>query len=55
MTAHRARALEVGLLSGGCGQDEFERADAYRVYQDLADMLRQLDEAGCGSQTNCLW
>jgi len=36
----------VGLLSGGYGQDELERAGAYRVYQDPADLLRHLDEVG---------
>ena len=41
-----ARALGVGLLSGGYGQDELERAGAYRVYQDPADLLRHLDEVG---------
>jgi HAD superfamily hydrolase (TIGR01549 family) len=46
LAARRARALGVGLLSGGYGQDELERAGAYRVYQDPADLLRHLDEAG---------
>jgi len=34
------------LLSGGDGQEELERAGAYRVYQDPADLLRHLDEVG---------
>jgi HAD superfamily hydrolase (TIGR01509 family) len=46
LAAQRARALSVGLLSGGYGEDELERAGAYRVYQDPADMLRHLDEVG---------
>jgi HAD superfamily hydrolase (TIGR01509 family) len=46
LAAHRARALGVGLLSGGYGQEELERAGAYRVYQDPADLLRHLDEVG---------
>jgi HAD superfamily hydrolase (TIGR01509 family) len=46
LAARRARALGVGLLSGGYGQEELERAGAYRVYQDPADMLRHLDEVG---------
>ena len=46
LAARRARALGVGVLSGGYGQDELERAGAYRVYQDPADMLRHLDELG---------
>ncbi len=46
LAAQRARALGIGLLSGGYGQDELERADAYRVYQDPADLLEHLDEVG---------
>jgi HAD superfamily hydrolase (TIGR01509 family) len=46
LAARRARALSVGLLSGGYGQDELERAGAYRVYQDPADLLSHLDEVG---------
>jgi HAD superfamily hydrolase (TIGR01509 family) len=46
LAARRARALGVGLLSGGYGEDELVRAGAYRVYQDPADLLRHLDEVG---------
>jgi HAD superfamily hydrolase (TIGR01509 family) len=46
LAARRAQALGVGLLSGGYGQDELERAGAYRVYQDPADLLSHLDEVG---------
>ena len=46
LAARRARALAVGLLSGGYGQEELERAGAYRVYQDPADLLQHLDEVG---------
>jgi HAD superfamily hydrolase (TIGR01509 family) len=46
LAARRANALGVGLLSGGYGQDELERAGAYRVYQDPADLLQHLDEVG---------
>jgi len=46
LAARRARALGVGLLSGGYGEEELERAGAYRVYQDPADLLRHLDEVG---------
>jgi HAD superfamily hydrolase (TIGR01549 family) len=51
LAARRARALGVGLLSGGYGQDELERAGAYRVYQDPADLLpppRRSRSAGGG-------
>jgi len=46
LAARRARALGVGLLSGGYGQDELERAGAYRVYEDPADLLRHVYEVG---------
>ncbi len=46
LAARRARALGVGLLSGGYGEDELERAGAYRVYADPADLLAHLDEVG---------
>jgi len=46
LAARRARALGVGLMSGGYGQEELERAGAYRVYQDPADLLAHLDEVG---------
>jgi len=46
LAARRARALGVALLSGGYGQSELERAGAYRVYEDPADLLRHLDEVG---------
>jgi HAD superfamily hydrolase (TIGR01549 family) len=46
LAAQRARGLGVGLLSGGYGTDELERAGAYRVYEDPADMLKHLDEIG---------
>jgi HAD superfamily hydrolase (TIGR01509 family) len=46
LAARRARALGVGLLSGGYGSEELERAGAYRVYNDPADLLNHLDEVG---------
>jgi HAD superfamily hydrolase (TIGR01509 family) len=46
LAARRARGLGVGLLSGGYGQDELERAGAIRVYEDPADLQRHLDEIG---------
>jgi HAD superfamily hydrolase (TIGR01549 family) len=46
LAARRARALGVGFLSGGYGQEELERAGAYRVYEDPADLLRHVDEVG---------
>ncbi|HVK51716.1 MAG TPA: HAD family hydrolase [Pseudoxanthomonas sp.] len=44
LAAQRARALGVGLLSGGYGQEELERSGAFRVYEDPADLLRHIDE-----------
>ncbi|HEX5237445.1 MAG TPA: HAD family hydrolase [Sphingomicrobium sp.] len=42
--ASRCGALGIGLLSGGYGEDELERAGAMRVFADPADMLVHLDE-----------
>jgi HAD superfamily hydrolase (TIGR01509 family) len=46
LAARRAGALGVGLLSGGYGREELERAGAYRVYSDPAEMLAHVDELG---------
>ncbi|MDE2183205.1 MAG: HAD family hydrolase [Alphaproteobacteria bacterium] len=46
LAARRCRALGVGLLSGGYGQDELERSGAVRVYEDPRDLLKHLDEVG---------
>jgi HAD superfamily hydrolase (TIGR01509 family) len=46
LAARRAPALGIGLLSGGYGEEELERAGAYRVFEDPADLLRHIDEVG---------
>ena len=46
LAARRAGALGVGLMSGGYGREELERAGAYRVYADPADLLARIDELG---------
>ena len=46
LASRRARALGIGLLSGGYGSEELERAGAYRVYDDPADLLKHIDEVG---------
>jgi HAD superfamily hydrolase (TIGR01549 family) len=51
LAARRARALGVGLLSGGYGEDELARAGAYRVYADPADLLSRLYEVGVRALT----
>ena len=43
LLAARARGAGVGLLGGGCGREELERAGAY---EDPADLLAHLDEVG---------
>jgi HAD superfamily hydrolase (TIGR01509 family) len=48
LAARRARMLSIGLLSGGYGSDELERAGAYRVYRDAAELHVSLDELGVG-------
>ena len=52
LAARRAGGLGVGLLSGGYGREELERAGAYRVYEDPADLLNHLDEVGVRMDAN---
>ncbi|MEW5297495.1 MAG: hypothetical protein WDW36_000701 [Sanguina aurantia] len=44
LAAQRARAIGIGLLAGGYGTTELQQAGALRVYEDPADMLRNIDE-----------
>lgn len=44
LAARRARTLGVGLLSGGYGAEELQKAGAFRVYEEPADLLRHIDE-----------
>jgi len=46
LAARRAGSMGIGLLSGGYGREELERAGAYRVYADPADLLARADEVG---------
>ena len=46
LAGQRARALSIGLLSGGYGREELVVAGAYRVYEDPLDLLVHLDEVG---------
>lgn len=46
LAAVRARALGVGLLSGGYGAEELRQGGAIRVFDDPADLLAHIDEVG---------
>jgi len=46
LAARRARMLGVGVLCGGYSIDELQRAHAFRVYLDPADVHASLDEIG---------
>lgn len=46
LAAVRQSALGVGFLSGGYGQEELERAAAFRIYSDAADMLMHIEQLG---------
>ena len=48
LAARRARALGIGVLTGGYGEDELLQAGAYRVYRDAAELHATLDELGLG-------
>jgi HAD superfamily hydrolase (TIGR01509 family) len=44
LAATRARALGVGLMSGGYGIAELQQSGAFRVYEDPAGLLTHIDE-----------
>ncbi len=46
LAARRARALGIGLLSGGYGREELIYSGAFRVYEDPYDLLEHLYEVG---------
>jgi HAD superfamily hydrolase (TIGR01509 family) len=46
LAAVRARALGVGVLSGGYGAQELRESGAIRVFDDPADLLVHIDEVG---------
>ena len=46
LAARRARAMGIGLLSGGYGREELFYAGAFRVYEDPLDLLAHVDEVG---------
>ncbi len=46
LAAGRKSALGVGLLSGAYSQEELERAGAFRVYADPADLLVHIEDLG---------
>src|SRR5579884_1173488 len=46
LAARRARALGIGVLSGGYGREELIYSGAFRVYEDPQDLLDHLDEVG---------
>jgi HAD superfamily hydrolase (TIGR01509 family) len=46
LAARRAGMLSVGLLSGGYGDDELQRAGAFLVYRDADELRGSLDELG---------
>jgi HAD superfamily hydrolase (TIGR01549 family) len=48
LAARRAKTLGIGLLTGGYGREELERAGAYRVYDDPRQMLENLADIGIG-------
>jgi HAD superfamily hydrolase (TIGR01509 family) len=50
LAARRAGALGIGVLSGGYGREELERAGAYRVYADPAELLARAYEVGIRDQ-----
>jgi HAD superfamily hydrolase (TIGR01509 family) len=48
LAAQRMKAIGVGVLTGGYSRSELERAGAYRVYDDAADLLAHIEDLGIG-------
>jgi phosphoglycolate phosphatase-like HAD superfamily hydrolase len=46
LAARRARALGVGLLSGGYGQENSSEPVPIAIYEDPADLFKHIDEVG---------
>jgi HAD superfamily hydrolase (TIGR01509 family) len=46
LAARRMKALGVGLLCGGYGKEELERAGAHRVYESPIELLQNLSDLG---------
>lgn len=49
LAAGRKNALGVGLLAGGYGEEDLQRAGAFRVYTDPADLLMHIEQLGLPS------
>jgi len=49
LAARRAAMLGIGLLSGGYGHEELDRAGAYRVYSNPAELLSSIYQLGLRS------
>jgi HAD superfamily hydrolase (TIGR01549 family) len=50
LAARRAKALGVGLLSGGYGEAELLQAGAYRIYKNPQELLQHISDLGIGSE-----
>jgi HAD superfamily hydrolase (TIGR01549 family) len=46
--SREAGCFGVGVLSGGSAREELAQAGAYRVYRNVAELLRRLEELGLG-------
>jgi phosphoglycolate phosphatase-like HAD superfamily hydrolase len=46
LAARRAKAVGVGVLSGGYGVEDLIQTGAYRVYQHPAGLLERIAEIG---------
>lgn len=44
--ARRAGMISVGVMTGGYGEEELYHAGAFRVYRNIADLMKNLDELG---------
>lgn len=49
LATRTAGSLEIGVLSGGYSREELTASGAFRVYRDVGELLKHLEEIGIES------
>jgi HAD superfamily hydrolase (TIGR01549 family) len=49
LASRTAGTFGIGVLSGGYSREELNASGAFRVYRDVAELLKSLEEIGIGS------
>ncbi len=50
LASRTAGSLGIGVLSGGYSREELAASGALRVYRDVAELLKRLEEIGIESE-----